>query len=256
MAVAVARFARHTDRQRERTLAAEQRLADAQFDLGLGICALRRGRASRPATHLRSTTAAPAEHVAEHLCEEVREATAAHARPTAGTAEHPGELFGADVAERTAARGRLEVLAVAPVLAERVEALALLGVAQYLVGFGDGLEAILDLLAFVRRMAVGMPFLRQLAVGALDVVGARRARNAEGRVVVLELHSGPAHRSRRRPACAARDCDSVPPKSRGASAHGDHPRDPQDTHGLHCPADGSLFPPPWNRPPRNVASPS
>src|SRR5688500_18465147 len=156
VAVAIAVLARHADAQPERPLAAQQRLADAQLDLGL-LAAARRARA-RAAVGASAAAAGSAagEHVAEHLREEVREPAA----PAAGApAEHARELLGADVAEPAAAAGRrLEVLAVPPVLAERVVPLALLGIAEHLVCLRDRLEPVLDLLPLVRRMAVGMPF--------------------------------------------------------------------------------------------------
>jgi len=188
---AVARLALAADLQLDRPLAAAQRLADREFELGLGVGAALASGAARPPAGLAGlaglaalAVAAPAlEQIAEHLREEVGEAAAA----PAAAAEHARELLRADGAEAAAGR-RLEVLAVAPMLAELVVALALLGVAEHVVGLGNALEPGLDLGALVRRMAVGMPLLRQLAIGALDLVLGSAAAHAERVVVVLEFH--------------------------------------------------------------------
>src|SRR5690606_5683017 len=65
---------------------------------------------------------------------------------------------------------------------------ALVLVAQHLVGLVDRLEALLGagLLADVRMVPA-----RQPAVGALDLALARRRLDAEGVVVILELHRRP-----------------------------------------------------------------
>jgi hypothetical protein len=64
--------------------------------------------------------------------------------------------------------------------------LALVGVAQDLVGFGDPLEA--RFRGLVAGIDVRVMLARQLAVRLLDVLLAGGFRHAERRVVVLEVH--------------------------------------------------------------------
>lgn len=66
----------------------------------------------------------------------------------------------------------------------------LLRVAQHLVGFGDGLEALVGLR--VARVHVGVVDLGQLAVGAADDLLVGVAVDAQQRVVVLAHTASPA----------------------------------------------------------------
>src|SRR5258706_9630336 len=74
-----------------------------------------------------------------------------------------------------------------PLRADRVIALALLGIAEDLVGLVDLFELFLRVRLFVDVRVV---LARELSVGLLDVVGRRVLRNAKGLVVILvrDLH--------------------------------------------------------------------
>ena len=95
------------------------------------------------------------------------------------------EIAPAELEAGIPARRRLEVLPGLPLAAHLIVGGALLGILQHLVGLAQLLEARLGigLLADVR-----MVLARQLAVGALDLVLRRAARQSEGLVVVLEFH--------------------------------------------------------------------
>ncbi len=68
--------------------------------------------------------------------------------------------------------------------------LALLGIAEHVVGLGDLLEARLRLL--VVRVAVGVVLTRELAVGLLDLLGGRLLVDPERLVVVgTRCHADP-----------------------------------------------------------------
>ena len=93
-------------------------------------------------------------------------------------AEERGEEVG-EAAE--VERARLEAAAAQARVAEAVVELARLGVREHLVRLDDLAEALLG----VRRLGdVGMQLAREPAEGALDLVGARVARDAEQLVVV------------------------------------------------------------------------
>ena len=145
----------------DRHLRAGDRLVEADRDLGLEVAAaLGAWLASR------------------------RPPAAAAAAPAAGgLAEEVGE----DVAEAARVEARLAAAA-APDVRERVAQLAvvllaLVGIAEHVVGLGDLLEALLGLR--VARVLVGVVLARELAVGLLDVVGRRLALDAEHLVVIL-----------------------------------------------------------------------
>ena len=132
------------------------------------------GAAAAPAA-----PATPAEEVAEDVAEsagvaEVLEPDVLEALPTGETATARPEPTGP---ERTRAGARSDHLA------DLVVLLALLGVAEHVVGRGDLLEALLGLL--VAGVGVGVELLGQLPVGARDLLLGRALRHAEDGVVVL-----------------------------------------------------------------------
>ena len=118
---------------------------------------------------------------AEELVEPPLAAEVPHER-----AQRVGEIETAEVESRARAR-RLGGMS------ELVVPGAPLRVAQHLVGFGGFLEAHLG--ALVAGIAVGMVLERELAVGLLDLVLARRARDAEHLVVVALGHGQSACRA-------------------------------------------------------------
>ena len=75
-----------------------------------------------------------------------------------------------------------------PVASERVVLLALLGVAENLVGLLDLLESFFGRLGVV-GVGVGMPLARQFAIGRLDVFLGGRLRHAEDLVIVFVVHA-------------------------------------------------------------------
>ena len=147
------------------------RVEEVEVQLGLDVVAAL--RADRPARA--TAAAASAEQVAEEIAE------------PAGVAD----VFEADVAE-TGAAAREATAEPAEAagsgarrdhLAHLVVLLALLGVAEHVVRGGDLLEALLGVL--VPRVGVGVELLRELPVGARDLLVGRARRHAEHLVVVL-----------------------------------------------------------------------
>src|SRR5436190_16813154 len=108
------------------------------------------------------------------------------ASPPAKALEEIGKV---DILERepaaTPVRRGLEVLSGLESRSQLIVGRLLLGILERLVRLGDLLEALLrpGLLVHVR-----MVLLRELAIGLLDVLGARRALDAQDPVVVLVLH--------------------------------------------------------------------
>ena len=140
----------------------------------------------RPAPALQSTGA---DALPEQRLEEVAEA--------GGAGEFAAESAAAEVEPPLPSRGRPELLAVLPVLAEPIVGGPLPGVLQDLVGLADLLEARLG----VRLLRdVGMVLAGETPVRALDVVRRRLARDPERFVVVLETHlaTSPSRYSGRR----------------------------------------------------------
>ncbi len=86
-----------------------------------------------------------------------------------------------EVLEVARARG---LFGVAPLRAETVVALALLGIREHLVGLAQLLEAVLRVPLAIE---IGVVLARELAVRPADLVLARAAGNAENLVVVLVL---------------------------------------------------------------------
>ena len=78
-------------------------------------------------------------------------------------------------------------------MAEAIVARALVGVGQHRVGLGRFLELLLG--GLVAGIAVGVVLQRELAIGALDVLIAGVARDAEDRVVVALAHDAFATRT-------------------------------------------------------------
>jgi len=76
-------------------------------------------------------------------------------------------------------------------LPAEVVGLALLGVAEHGVGFGDFLELLLRLL--VARIAVGVVLERELAVSLLDLVLRSRAADSEDFIVVFVADHSSMH---------------------------------------------------------------
>ena len=156
-----------------------------QFRHGEGQCAGRaligvaetdgEARAAVLATHLKPIAAAwlLAGSSAEYRREELAEFGAV-AKPRALVVE-VRLMFGR----------RREILAVAPVRAQAVIRLALIGVLQHLISFLHVLEM---RLAIGLLADVGMIFARKLAIGALDVIARRITADAQGFVIVFELH--------------------------------------------------------------------
>ena len=120
----------------DRDLAALHRLLEGQADLGLEVA---------PALGLRTRLAASPHGPAEQVGQDVAEA-----------AEAAAELAG------------VEALAAGEDDAALVVLLALVGIADYVVGGLDLLEALLG--GVVVRVAVGVVLARELAVGLLDVL--------------------------------------------------------------------------------------
>ena len=84
------------------------------------------------------------------------------------------------------AAGRGSLFVGAPIGAEVIVFLSLLGITQDLVGLVHVLE--LGFGGLVAGIEVGMVLPRQLAVGAFDLVGGRGLRDPKRGVVVLEFH--------------------------------------------------------------------
>ncbi len=76
---------------------------------------------------------------------------------------------------------------------EAIVARALVGVGQDRVGLGRFLELLLG--GLVAGIAIGVVLQRELAVGALDVLVARVARDAQDGVVVALAHDALATRT-------------------------------------------------------------
>src|SRR5215469_13232159 len=150
------------------------------------------------------SAAAPA---TKHRAEDVAEAAAAGGALTAARAAHQiGEIESPEVemgaaalsslrcsreASESAGAGRTATgicfcccgIDVVGVEANLVVDLALLGIAQDVVGFGDGLEFFLS--RFVPGIYVGMVFTRKFAEGLADVIGRGVFLDAENLVVVF-----------------------------------------------------------------------
>ena len=150
---AVARRAGRRRGHRERDLRAVDRLLEGDRDLGLEVAAAlgpRRPRATAGRRH------AAAGRAAEQVGQDVAEAARSKPRPK------PPAPPGPPAAERAGAA---------------VVLLALVGVAEDVVGLPDLLEALLGLR--VLRVAVGVVLARELAVGLLDL--ARRSPSCRPR---------------------------------------------------------------------------
>src|SRR5205807_703704 len=91
----------------------------------------------------------------------------------------------------TGAAGALPLLVFLPARTELVVLLSLVGITQDLVGLVDLLEPLLRLL--VALVDVGVMLARQLAKGAVNLLGGGRSGHTQRRVVVLE---GRGHLSR------------------------------------------------------------
>src|SRR5207244_3481037 len=156
--------------QRDRAGCAVMRLFEAEFD----------GRLNVLTTHGKARASACAVPGAKQRLKKVAEAASA-----------PGTEEIAEIAvfhvPAFPARRRGEISARLPVLAELVVALTLLRIGEDCIGLPDILKFLFR--GGVARVDVGVILTRQLAVGFLDVVLRRGARNAEGLVVVLELDS-------------------------------------------------------------------
>ncbi len=120
----------------------------------------------------------PAAGAAEKLLEEVAETGAAEL-----------EVFGfgsaAPLVSAVASRHRSPVSALFPISAQVVVFLALLGVAQHLVGFVDLLEFFLGALFVLGD--VGMVLAGEGAKGLADFIVAGRAFHSQGLVIIFEF---------------------------------------------------------------------
>ena len=133
-----------------------------QNHAGLDIVAFARGvGAAAPAA---AKTAEPAEAPAEQIAEDIAQV---HAAETARAA-------------KAALLGR--IVGVDPGKAELVVALAFFGVGEHVVGFVDLLELFLG--HFIAGVEVGVVFLGELAVGALDLGVAGIFADAQHLVVI------------------------------------------------------------------------
>jgi hypothetical protein len=121
-------------------------------------------------THGKAGTSASATSAAKQRLKKVAEA--ARAAPGAEKVAEVG-IFDAPAFP---ARRWGEISPRLPVLAELVIALALLRIGEDRIGLPDLLEFLFR--AFVVRVDVGVILARQLAVGFLDVVRSRGARNS------------------------------------------------------------------------------
>src|SRR3954471_17631037 len=175
---AVARAAALGRRDDDRNLGAVDRLGERDLRLDLEVAAGLGPWAAPPAPA--ATAARPAALAAEQVGQDVAEAARVEA---------------AEAAALTAA-GRAEA---APVVG-----LALVGIAQQVVGLLDLLEALLGLL--VVRVAVGVVLTDQLAMGLLDLVGRRRALDSEHLVGITLLGHLRPSMPLRRPARAEGWC--------------------------------------------------
>src|SRR5690606_13174415 len=173
---AVAGRARLFARNLDRLFAAGVRLVERDLEIEAQVGAAHRPLAARPAAE-----AAEAEEVTEDVGE-VGEDVGVEAARTGALARHPR-------------------------VAEAVVAGALLGIAEHGVGLGRFLEALLGF--GVARVAVGVVLQRQLAVGALDVLLGRSARNAQD-LVVIAHRLGLGHADERRAEQALTDAVAAP----------------------------------------------
>ena len=159
-------------------LRAVQRFLERDEQVGLDVLPARlRPRETRP--YCRRDCPAPRRPASgEELLEEIAEPGAAKARPAVAKST---------AAASTAPAGRrLLPPALLPVRAESVVLLALIGIAQHLVGFVDLLE--LRLRPFLVLGNVGVMLAGELAEGFADLVVRRGLRDAEGGIVILVLH--------------------------------------------------------------------
>ena len=140
----------HVDRRRD----AVHRVLEGQVQLRLHV-----GPALGPTLGRARPAGAPAEEATEEVAEV---AHVVHAEGAAAAARHAAEA-----ADR-------------PAGADLVVLLALVGVADHVVGGADLLEALLR-----AGVGVGVVLLRQLPVGARDLLVGRRRHDAEHLVVVL-----------------------------------------------------------------------
>ena len=157
-------------REFKRPFAAEERLLEIDLQLHRHVRSalgrVRVGRAPPAAEHAAEAETAAAHRAAEDGIEDVAEIDILEVREVA--------------AEIEAARAELHAL-----MAELVIPLALLRIGQHLVRLGGLLK--LGLRRFVARIAVRVIFHRQLAVGGLDLVRARRLGDAQHLVIVSLL---------------------------------------------------------------------
>ena len=147
-------------RHRQRDLRAGDRLVEGDRDLRFEVAAAL-GRAARRRD--RGAAARP-RRPAEQVGEDVAHVEASKSKLPKPPKPPPGPRAGRERA------GAAVVL------------LALVGVAEHVVGLGDLLEALLGLL--VVGVAVGVVLARELAVGLLDLLGSRLLVDAERLVVV------------------------------------------------------------------------
>ena len=166
---AAARPAGLGHRHLQRDLRALDRLLEAQRDLGLEVAAAlgARSRGARRASS-RTPRPAPPAAAAEQVGEDVRERARVEAAARAAGARRPG-----------AAGERVEPAAVV--------LLALLRVAEHVVGVLDLLEALLGL--GVAGVAVGVVLAHELAVRLLDLLRRRLLVDAEDLVEVRRHRS-------------------------------------------------------------------
>ena len=164
--------------QRDRALGAAVRVLEVDQHLGVVVLAL---DAAAPARAGAAGRAAPRRTATRRS----RSGRSPRAPKELPPAPNGAALAAAELEAGVPVRRRLELLAGLPVAAHLVVGGALLRVLQDLVGLVDLLEARLG----VGHLAdVGVVLAGELAVGLLDVVLRRAARDAERLVVVLVLH--------------------------------------------------------------------
>src|ERR1700678_3714097 len=162
------------DLQRDGFLAAVVGVAQSQFDARFEILT-----ALRETGSLRGL---PPAHTREEHIEEVGETA---------RSSFAAEIIEIKIFTRAAAILTLLfglACGLLPIRSEQIVFLALLGVAQNFVGFGNFFELFLSFFD-VAGVCIRMPLARQLTVRRFDVFLRRVFRDAQDRIIVLKIHS-------------------------------------------------------------------
>ncbi len=167
-AVAAATWAAGRHLERNLFLAAVVRFAKRQLDGSLQIAAALREALPRAASDTGE----------EHVEEIGKAAASSAARADVEAAVGLGLRLAVTTLLLRLSRGLL------PIAAENIVFLALLGIAEDLIGLLDLFEFVLGLL-WILQIGIGVPFARELPIRGLDIFFSRVLRNTENLVVVF-----------------------------------------------------------------------